>query len=190
MPPKAKFNREEIVSAAMKIVRKEGGRALTARALAAELGTSTAPIFTAFTSIDDLTAAVKERAEALYTSYLARVMEHPLPFNGAGLAYIRFAKEEPLLFRFLFIECDTPIPVATHYLPGEDKNEKAVRGALESGYDYETEEARYIYNYLSVYAHGLAVLYAYGQCVFSEEDVDRMLSEVFNALTNNNSTNK
>jgi hypothetical protein len=39
-----------------------------------------------------------------------------------------------------------------------------------------------IYNHMSVYAHGLATLYAQGNCVFSDEDVDAMLSEVFLAL--------
>lgn len=184
MPKKAKFTREEITEAAFSLVREEGAKALTARSLAARLGTSTAPIFTVFDSTEALLTAVKERAGALYESYLYDGMKQPLPFKGAGLAYIRFAKDEPRLFRFLFIECDTPSPFATpHYLPGGDKNEEAVRKALESSHDYETERAKFIYNHLTVYVHGLASLYAYGNCTFTEEDIDRMLSEVFVALT-------
>ncbi len=182
MPPKVKFSRDEIIAAAYEIVRKEGKSALTARSLATALGTSTAPIFTAFESIDALTDAVLARAKEKYDTHLAEGLSHPIPFKGAGLAHIRFAKEEPLLFRFLFVEQEDPAPMR-HYLPGENENERLVRAALESGYGYGTEEARRLYNHLSIYVHGLAMLYAFGHCVFSDEDVSQMLTEMFLALS-------
>ena len=52
MAPKNKFSREEMVSAAVAVVRKKGLEGLTAKALAEELGTSTQPIFTCFGSMD------------------------------------------------------------------------------------------------------------------------------------------
>lgn len=48
MPPKAKFAKEEIVNAALDIVRTEGFESLTARALGSKLGSSARPIFTVF----------------------------------------------------------------------------------------------------------------------------------------------
>lgn len=183
MPPKVKFSREEILDAAYELVRKSGRATLTARSLACALGTSTAPIFTAFESIDALTEAVKERAMTSYNAYLTEGLSHPLPFKGTGLAHIRFAKDEPLLFRFLFVENGEADPLR-HYLPGDCENERMVRNTVESGYGYTTEEAKHLYNHLSVYVHGLAMLYAYGHAVFDDGDVDRMLSEVFLALKN------
>ncbi|MBE6656339.1 MAG: TetR/AcrR family transcriptional regulator [Ruminococcaceae bacterium] len=181
MPPKVKFSREQIVDAAYELIRKEGKDALTARNLASALGTSTAPIFTAFESIEALTDAVTARAMARYDAYLSEGLSHPIPFKGAGCAHIRFAKDEPLLFRFLFIEREGQPPVL-HYLPGSGYNEERVRGTLESSYGYETESAKRLYNHLSVYVHGLAMLYAFGHCVFDEKDIDGMLFEVFHAL--------
>lgn len=52
MPPKPKFTREEIVAAALQVVRTRGLEALTTREIAAELGTSTRPIFTYFESME------------------------------------------------------------------------------------------------------------------------------------------
>ena len=181
MPPKVRFSKEEIVAAAYELVRKEGSTALTARRLASSLGTSTAPIFTAFDSIDALTDAVTARTMATYDSYLSDGLAQSIPFKGAGRAHIRFAKEEPLLFRFLFVDRKGEPPVM-HYLPGAGQNEARVRGTLESDYGYETEQAKRLYNHLSVYVHGLAMLYAFGHAVFDEKDVDSMLSEVFHAL--------
>ena len=48
MPPNTLFQKEEILTAALKLVREKGEKALTARALAAELGCSVKPIFGLF----------------------------------------------------------------------------------------------------------------------------------------------
>lgn len=46
MAPKNKFTREEMITAALKIVRRNGAGSLTAKAIADELGISTRPVFT------------------------------------------------------------------------------------------------------------------------------------------------
>lgn len=51
MAPKNKFTREEMVQAALQVVRAGGIDSLTAKTLADALGTSTQPVFTAFGSI-------------------------------------------------------------------------------------------------------------------------------------------
>ena len=183
MPPKVKFSKEEIVEVAYEIVRREGGDGLTARSLASALGVSTAPIFTAFENTKDLVKAVLIRAQATYDGYISEGLKSPQPFKGAGLAHIRFAKDEPKLFLFMFIEHAEGAPFS-HYLPGEGYTETRVRSTLESDYGYPTEEAKRIYNHLSVYVHGLAMLYAFEQPVFDDSDIDKMLSEVFFALKN------
>lgn len=72
MPPKAKFSREEIISAALQLVREGGVEAVTARELGARLGSSARPIFTVFESMEEVLAGVKETARALYGQYVRR----------------------------------------------------------------------------------------------------------------------
>ena len=60
MAPKNKFTKEEMVEAALQVVRSQGIDCLTAKTMADELGTSTQPIFTAFGSMD----AVKQEVYA------------------------------------------------------------------------------------------------------------------------------
>ena len=55
MPPKAKFTKEEIIAAALKITREQGIGAVTARELGARLGSSARPVFTVFSSMEELT---------------------------------------------------------------------------------------------------------------------------------------
>lgn len=181
MPPKAKYSREAIGETAYKMVRKHGESFLTARSLAAELGTSTAPIFTAFSGIEEVQRFVTEKAATLFRSYLEAGLAQALPFKGAGLEYIRFAKEEPELFKLLFMQ-GSESAQPTHYLPTHFAYEPDVRGAVASFHGLNERQAKRLYNHLSVYAHGLAVLFAQRQCVFTMEDAERMLSEVFLAL--------
>ena len=107
MPPKVKTTKDAIVSTAVEIVRQQGAEALNARAIAAELGCSTQPIFSNFATMDELRLAVAQQADALYQEYVRRETdsgEYP-PYKAGGMAYIRFAKEEKELFKLLYM-CD------------------------------------------------------------------------------------
>lgn len=182
MPPKVRYTREEIADKAYELVRKHGLEILSARSLAAELGTSTAPIFTAFANIEEVQNVCIDRAKALYTSYLRDGLNQPIPFKGAGIKYVEFAKDEPELFKLLFMGEDDSEEYS-HFFPAEDENNTAVLNTVKSNYSLADEKAKRLYNHLSVYTHGLAVIYAQRRCVFTMEDVSRMLTEIFNALS-------
>ena len=180
MPPKVRYTREQIAEYAFDAVREEGIEALTARALAKGLGISTAPLFTAFTGIDEIRDEVINRAYALYCTYIAEGMKSDIPFKGAGLGYIRFAKDEPRLFNLLFMSPKIEEP--SHFYPAGDDNAPAIIRGICRSYGLSEDGAKKLYNHLSVYVHGVATLYARGRNVFTDEDVSRMLSELFNSI--------
>ena len=95
MPPKVKFQKEEIVAAALEVVRKKGIEAVTAREVAAELGVSPRPIFTWFTTMEQLKVEAYAMAKKRYREYIETGLKVPVPFLGVGQQYICFAKEEP-----------------------------------------------------------------------------------------------
>lgn len=104
MPPKVKFTREQIITAALNVTRKNGIVGLTARGLAAELGSSAKPIFGLFQNMEEVQKEVIAAANTLYQSYISRGMtegKYP-PYKASGIAYIQFAKEEKELFKLLF----------------------------------------------------------------------------------------
>ena len=57
MPPKFLFTRDQIIEAALRITRRGGLSALTARSLAAELGCSVKPIFGLFRNMEEVQQA-------------------------------------------------------------------------------------------------------------------------------------
>ena len=103
MAPKNKFTKEEMVAAALRVVRAKGADGLTAKTIADELGTSTQPIFTAFGSMGGIRQAVYAAAVRVYDDYTKIGLQEKIPFLGVGTQYIRFAREEPELYRLLFL---------------------------------------------------------------------------------------
>ena len=101
MPPKAKISKEMIVNAALEIARLTGAENINARTVSQKLNCSTQPIMYHFKTIEDLKKATYQKADEYHTTYLSRI-EGDNPMLGIGMAYIRFAADEPLLFRFLF----------------------------------------------------------------------------------------
>ena len=105
MPPKVKITRENIISAAVDLVREQGEEAINARTVAAALGCSTQPIFSNFSTMEELRLAVVKRAEEISLAYVRSETEtgkYP-PYKSSGMAYIRFAVEERELFKLLYM---------------------------------------------------------------------------------------
>ena len=90
-----------IVNAALEIARLTGAENINARTVSQKLNCSTQPIMYHFKTIEDLKKATYQKADEYHTTYLSRI-EGDNPMLGIGMAYIRFAADEPLLFRFLF----------------------------------------------------------------------------------------
>ncbi len=99
MPPKTTKTREDILQAAFEVARTEGIEAVSARRVARELDCSTQPVYRAFASMDELREAVMEQTLALAKTYLLTEVEPP--FLQFGLGSLRFAEEEPQLFKAL-----------------------------------------------------------------------------------------
>ncbi len=178
MPPKAKFTREEMIDAAFEIVRRDGFDALTARALGARLKSSPRPIFTVFRSMEEVQAEVIKKAKRLYESYEDKDMSAENPFKGSGTGYIRFAAEEPKFFQLLFMREKREVPSPETVLEQIDDYSEKILNAVESEYGLSREAAARVYLHLWLYSHGIAVAIATKICVFTEEQIDCMLSEV------------
>ena len=103
MPPKVKVTKEDIINAAVNIVRSSGAQAINARTIASVLNCSTQPVFSNFATMDELCLAVVERADILCQEYMQREVESgEFPaYKANGMAYIRYAKEEKELFKLL-----------------------------------------------------------------------------------------
>lgn len=181
MPPKPKFSREQIIDNAFEIVRRDGLGALTARRLGKKLGSSARPVFTVFDSMDDVEREVVSRAKGLYSEYVFAGLASVPAFKGVGTEYIRFAMQEPQLFRLLFMTVNEQANPG-NILSILDDNADAILASVKDGYGLDGESAKRIYMHLWVYTHGIATMCAMKTCSFTGEEISRMMSEVFASL--------
>lgn len=182
MPPKAKFSREEIIEAALAIVREYGADALTARALAEKLGSSARPIFTVFQSMEEVQEAVLASAKILYKQYVERGLQENPAFKGVGTQYILFAVNEPKLFQLLFMTEQEGVPNLAGILPLIDESYAAILLSIKKGYGLDGAAAEKLYRHLWIYTHGIAALCATKMCRFTGEEISTMMTEVFMGL--------
>lgn len=103
MPPKTKFQREQIVDAAFEIAREKGFDEITARNVAKRLGSSVAPIYVNFQTIQELVEAVVEKVLAI-SQRLLEEQEGDDMFEKIGRASIAFAREYPVFLRELTLK--------------------------------------------------------------------------------------
>ncbi|MDE7440125.1 MAG: TetR/AcrR family transcriptional regulator [Clostridia bacterium] len=178
MPPKAKFTKEELVAAALEIVRTSGIDALTARSLGEKLGSSARPIFTVFNSMEEVQNEVIAAARSLYEKYEDDCMQCANPFKGSGVGYIRFASEQPKLFQLLFMREKTDVPDRGTVLSLIDNYYDRILQTVQTEYGFSYETSREIYLHLWIYSHGIASLIATNVCKFSEQAISEMLADV------------
>lgn len=185
MPPKAKFTRDEIIEAALRLVRTDGIDSLTARTLGAELGSSARPIFTVFQSMEEVQQAVIDAAKGLYLEYVEKGLAEELAFKGVGTQYILFAISEPKLFHLLFMKEREEVPDISGVLPMIDDSYERILASVRDGYGLNPVLAQRLYQHLWIYTHGIATLCATGMCRFTGQQISEMMTEVCGSLLKN-----
>ena len=182
MPPKAKFTKEEIIEAALAITRQDGLEAVTARELGSRLNSSARPIFTVFQNMEEVIEEVKSAARECNKEYIYEGLQEEPAFKGVGRAYIRFAMEEKRLFRLLFMSEQEEKNGIEGILSIIDENYETILESLMNGYGLQEKEALKLYQNIWIYTHGIASLCVTGVCLFTQEEIDDMLTDVFISL--------
>ncbi len=179
MPPKIQFTRDDVLAAAFRITRQQGLEAVNARAVAKALGCSTQPLFRAFHSMDEIRTEMLRMAGDVYAANLLRCGElSPKPYLGSGLAYLQLAREEPQLFRLLFMR-DREMDGTQQQV---DPTMDFVLSLVMQSTGLSREQARQFHLHLWVYVHGLATMIATHFVTLLPEEAERMLSQQYHAV--------
>ena len=179
MPPQPKYSKEEILNIAFETVRKNGYNSLTARDLAASLGTSTRPIFTAFENMDQLKNEILIKAYDLFEKYKEKEInskKYPL-YKATGMAYIRFAKEEKNIFKLLFMRDRSKENPNFNTMSDEKETE-----ILTNQLSISNEKAEYFHTEMWIWVHGVATMIATSYLDWDFELISKMLTDMYNGL--------
>ncbi len=178
MPPKVKIVKEDIVRTALELVRSGGKNSINARAIAGALNCSTQPIFSNFSSMEELEDAILEAAYELYLGFIRREAEsgkYP-QYKSFGMAYIRFAKEESELFKLLFM-CDRKDKELPHTADFDTSVE-----IIMAANGITREKATLMHLEMWTCVHGIGAMLATSFLSLDWELVSDMLTDIYQGI--------
>ena len=179
MPPKVKVTREDIVNAAVEIVRIGGASAVNARTIASMLNCSTQPVFSNFTNMEELRLAVVEKADALCLDYINREIasgKYP-EYKASGMAYIRFAKEERELYKLLYMR-----DRSNEILPEETDLGNKMESIVTENTNLRGDDVKLFHVEMWAYVHGIATMIATGFLDLDWDLISKMLTDAYQGL--------
>ena len=178
MPPKTKVTKDMIVNAAVDVARKSGFENINARTVAGQLHCSTQPVMYHFATIDSLKRAAYTLADKMHSEYLMNVPPGQDPILGIGLNYIRFAVEEPQLFRFLF---QSGYAEENNLFDMINSEELApVLAAMQEGLGMDLKKTKDVFLTVALFAHGYASIIANNALEYDEALIASHLERAWN----------
>lgn len=179
MPPKPKFSREEVAAAALAIIKEQGVAALTARELGKRLGSSASPIFTVFSSMDQVKLAARELAMREFEAYASDFTAYTPAFKRIGMLLVSYGIHQPELFKLLFMQEHTDSRRFSDALRDLGGMVDTCVALIRRDYAMTPEQARLLFEQMWVHTFGMGALCAMGVCDFSEEEIAEKLGQVF-----------
>ena len=180
MPAVRKVSKEQIIDAAVDVLRDDGFSAINARSVAKKLGCSTQPIYFSFRNMEELKAALTERAIQMHTQRVRdslRIHEgNDSRYSSYGMGFVKFAAEEKQLFRWLYLESEQLGPYQNDVLTSE------VISVITEEFGYEEDVARRFHQDMVYFTYGLAILANTDHLHLTEAELREAFRREFRAL--------
>ncbi len=182
MPPKVRFTKDEVIQAALCILRNSGMAGLTARALGQALGSSAKPVFGLFRNMEEVQSEVLAAAHEVYQTYLRSAMEQTVypPYKAGGMAYIQFATDERELFKLLFMRDRTPMEQKEQ--PSDREQLRPLLQLLMQNLGIDEDTAYLCHMEMWIFVHGVAVMKATSFLDWDTEFISKALTNAYKSL--------
>ncbi|MEI3056873.1 MAG: TetR/AcrR family transcriptional regulator [Eubacteriales bacterium] len=181
MPAAKRFSKDEIIDAAVEVLRDGGFSSVNARSVAKKLGCSTQPIYFSFANMDELKAALTERAVLMHTRRVRDSLRahegNDSRYSSYGMGFVKFAAEEKQLFRWLYLEGRQSGPYSADVLYSE------IIGVVVDEFGYSEEVARRFHRDMLYFTYGLAILANTDHLNLTEYELREAFRREFRALT-------
>jgi len=168
MPRKRRILKEHILDAALELIKDDGFNHFTARRIAEYLHASTQPIYKEFKNMDDLKENLLDYVKEIIRIDVFKITSKDTLLTDVCANYIRFAKEEGTLFCALFmgegISSNSFHECALYSL-------NQVIGQMEELDSKNSTEKKALIDIVWPSIHGMAVLTAQGQFIYSEKEI-------------------
>lgn len=171
MPPKKRIFKEDILEASISVIRKQSASALTVRNIAAELQSSTQPIYSEFENLDCLKKEVYKYASEKYLRF------HFTNYKELAIAFLTFAKKEKELFKFLYLRRRD----SGEKLP-DDINYTITVELLSKNLEMDPQRAKDMHHWMQYYCYTMGVMMATDYRDLSSEEISHELTELYSIM--------
>lgn len=181
MPRKEMITKEMLLFAAFSLAREDGLRNVTARKLAQKAGCSTQPIFRVYRNMEELQDDVfRQTAEYFGSFYSNFPKAYDTPFINLAIAYISFSRQEPSLFRMLFLET-LPEEMSTYELINGGE-QGFVRTELNKIQGISPNQAGALFSRLWVFIHGMACMALTSDFDLTKDEAVEMIESTYHSF--------
>lgn len=175
MPAKKQITKEDILNAAFEIVRESGIETLNMRSLAKRCNCSTQPIYLSFTNADELKKQTALKVLEVFNKFIEdeiKIGNYP-EYKAVGMGYIRFAKEEKELFKFLLMNDG----MSKTGLETESFNDSVF--IIMKNYGLYKDAAAKLHLQMWIFVHGIASMFATEYIDWDWDTVSEMVSDAY-----------
>lgn len=181
MPTNVRITKNMIIDTAFDIARSGGLEDVSNREIASRLGCSIRPIYYQFKNTDELKGELYAKIEKYFYTYLMDNMRDDIPpYKQVGINYIRFAREESHLFRILFMSETNLLPMG--FVTKDEDDFRKLAKFIKFSTKLSDDDIKTFHVRMWLFAHGIASLVASNTVVFSDTQIEKLLSYEFQAL--------
>lgn len=181
LPTTTKITKEMILNTAFEIAREKGFENISNRELAKKMNCSIRPIYYQFKNVEELNKELYKKIERYFYEFLIDNMIKDVPlYKQIGINYIKFAIAENNLFKFLFMT-ETKDEPSAFITTGEKGFEEVVK-AIKISTKLSDKDIKSFHIKMWIFAHGIATLSATKSVKFTDEQIQDLLSQEFQAL--------
>lgn len=181
MPTTTKITKEMILNTAFEIAREKGFEKISNRELAKKMNCSIRPIYYQFKNVEELNKELYKKIERYFYEFLMDNMIKNVPlYKQIGINYIKFAIAENNLFKFLFMTETKDEPSA--FIETDEKGFEEVVKAIKISTKLSDKDIKSFHIKMWIFAHGIATLSATKSVKFTDEQIQDLLSQEFQAL--------
>ena len=181
LPTTTKITKEMILNTAFEIAREKGFENISNRELAKKMNCSIRPIYYQFKNVEELNKELYKKIERYFYEFLIDNMIKDVPlYKQIGINYIKFAIAENNLFKFLFMTEIKDEPSA--FITTDEKGFEEVVKAIKISTKLSDKDIKSFHIKMWIFAHGIATLSATKSVKFTDEQIQDLLSQEFQAL--------
>ena len=181
LPTTTKITKEMILNTAFEIAREKGFEKISNRELAKKMNCSIRPIYYQFKNVEELNKELYKKIERYFYEFLIDNMIKDVPlYKQIGINYIKFAIAENNLFKFLFMTEIKDEPSA--FITTDEKGFEEVVKAITISTKLSDKDIKSFHIKMWIFAHGIATLSATKSVKFTDEQIQALLSQEFQAL--------